>query len=127
MLNRAMGIASKNAHPFGSILLTIVVFAVVSFISSPCYAQDHSPDENQWGETEMGEQGVGRYNKSQQEKTYAPFPTPDSGYVTDLANLLTQNQEEEIEQWLWHVEETSGVEIAVVTINSISDYPGTPN
>ncbi len=58
---------------------------------------------------------------------YAPFPTPDSGYVTDLAHVLTRDQEEEIEQWLWRVEERTGVEMAVVTINSISDYPGTPN
>ncbi len=27
-----------------------------------------------------------------QEKDYAPFPNPDAGYVTDLADLLTQER-----------------------------------
>ena len=64
-------------------------------------------------------------NKS--EKDYSPYPKPDSGYVTDLANLLTNDEEEKIEVWLWQVESKTGVEIAVVTIDSISDYPGTKN
>jgi uncharacterized protein len=47
--------------------------------------------------------------------------------VTDLADLLTRDQEEQIEQWLWQVERKTGVEMVVVTIDSIRDYPGTPN
>jgi uncharacterized protein len=61
------------------------------------------------------------------EKDYAPYPAPDAGYVTDLAELLTPAQEERIEQWLYQTEEKKGVEIAVVTINAIGDWPGTDN
>jgi uncharacterized protein len=59
------------------------------------------------------------------EKDYAPYPAPDSGYVTDLADLLSGEQEERIEQWLWQTESRTGIEIAVVTIGSIREYPGT--
>ena len=55
---------------------------------------------------------------------YAPFPAPDSGYVTDLADLLSSNEEERIERLLWQTESQTKVEIAVVTINSMADYPG---
>ncbi|MEX2386919.1 MAG: TPM domain-containing protein [Phycisphaeraceae bacterium] len=58
---------------------------------------------------------------------YAPYPEPDAGYVTDLAGLLSADEEERIEQWLWQAESRTGVEIAVVTIDSILDYPGTDN
>ena len=58
---------------------------------------------------------------------YAPFPSPDEGYVTDLAGLLSNAQEEQIEQWLYQAEKSKGIEIIVVTIRSIKDYPGTPN
>ena len=61
------------------------------------------------------------------QKDYAPFPQPDSGYVTDLANLLGKKKEERIEQWLWDIEKKTKVEIIVVTISSIEDYPETPN
>ncbi|UCD58855.1 MAG: TPM domain-containing protein [Candidatus Hydrogenedentota bacterium] len=61
------------------------------------------------------------------EQDYSPFPNPDAGYVTDIANLLTLEEEEYIELLLWQTESRSGVEIIVVTINSIGDYPGTPN
>ncbi len=58
---------------------------------------------------------------------YAPYPEPDHGYVTDIAGLLTPEAKERIERWLWQLESRSGVEIAVVTIYSIKDYPGTNN
>ncbi len=58
---------------------------------------------------------------------YAPYPQPDSGYVSDHANLLTKEEEEKIERWLWQVEYRSQVEIIVMTINSIKDYPGSKN
>ena len=61
------------------------------------------------------------------QKDYAPYPQPGSGYVTDLANLLTVGEEEQIERWLWQVESKTGVEVVVVTIDSIKDYPGTDN
>lgn len=61
-----------------------------------------------------------------QNKDYKPYPQPGAGYVTDIANLLTDEEEEEIEQWLWKVEEKEGVEIAVVIINSMKEYKGAP-
>ena len=61
------------------------------------------------------------------EKDYSPFPNPDAGYVTDLAGLLTNKQQEQLERLLYMTEEKTGVEIVVVTINSMKDYPGTPN
>ena len=64
---------------------------------------------------------------SAQEKDYSPFPNPDAGYVTDLANLLSDQQEEQLERLLHATEGKSGVEIVVVTIDSMKDYPGTPN
>lgn len=60
-----------------------------------------------------------------EEKDYSPYPQPDSGYVTDYANLLTKEEEERIEKWLWQVEYRSKVEIIVFTIKSVKDYPGT--
>jgi uncharacterized protein len=58
---------------------------------------------------------------------YAPFPSPDAGYVTDLAGLLSEEQEQQLERWLLQTERDTGVEIIVVTIQSVRDYPGTPN
>lgn len=63
----------------------------------------------------------------QSQKSYAPYPSPDAGYVTDLADLLSDDEEERIEQWLWQVESRTGVEMAVLTIQSIEDYPQTQN
>ncbi len=60
-------------------------------------------------------------------KDYAPYPQPGTGYVTDLAGLLTWEEEERIETWLWQVEYRSQVEIIVVTIDSIADFPGSAN
>lgn len=60
-------------------------------------------------------------------KDYSPFPDPDAGYVTDVANLLSSEQQEQLERWLLTTERSSGVEIVVVTIQSIKDYPGAPN
>jgi len=60
-------------------------------------------------------------------KDYSPYPNPDAGYVTDLAGLLTGDEEERLERWLWQVESRTKVEVIVVTIDSIGDYPGTAN
>jgi len=56
-----------------------------------------------------------------------PYPRPDAGYVTDLADMLSRDEEERIERLLWRAEEEKGVEIAVLTIESLQDYPGTAN
>lgn len=55
-------------------------------------------------------------------KDYSPYPQPDSGYVTDHANLLTDSEELQLERWLLQVEEKSNVEIIIVTIESLSTY-----
>ena len=61
------------------------------------------------------------------EKDYSPFPQPDAGYITDKANILGKKAENRIERWLWNIEKKTKVEIIVVTIGSIKDFPGTPN
>ena len=58
---------------------------------------------------------------------YRPFPNLDAGYVTDRAGLLTKEQEQQLEGWLLQTEQRSGVEMIVVTIRSLQEYPGTPN
>jgi uncharacterized protein len=61
------------------------------------------------------------------QKDYFPFPQPDAGYISDHASLLSDEEEERIERWLWQIESKTDVEIIVITIDSIEDYPGTPN
>ena len=58
---------------------------------------------------------------------YAPYPQPDNGYVTDLADVLTDRQEERLEQWLIQTEDGTKTEIIVVTIPSMRSYPGSSN
>jgi len=60
------------------------------------------------------------------QRDYAPFPQPDAGYVTDIADLLTGDQEEAIEQWLYRAEKEKGVEIVVSLLQSVRDYPRAP-
>ena len=76
-------------------------------------------------QADVAERTVDQGVERQQE--YAPYPEPDSGYVTDIADLLSPQEEEQIEQWLWKVEEKTGVEMAVVTIGSIKQYRGSAN
>lgn len=64
--------------------------------------------------------------KTKQPKNYAPYPQPDAGYVTDLGNLLTVDEEERIERWLWQAESKTRLEVIVVTITSVQDYMGKP-
>lgn len=71
--------------------------------------------------------GAPQPGRARAQKSYAPFPQPDAGYVTDIAGLLTPDEEERIERWLWQVESKTRVEIIVVLLQSIRDYPGTPN
>lgn len=56
-----------------------------------------------------------------------PYPTPDIGYVTDLANILSDKQEQQLEDLLNKTETDTGVELLVVVIKSIKDYPGSAN
>lgn len=65
--------------------------------------------------------------KYEADVEYYPYPNPDAGYVSDHIGLLTAEEEERIENWLWQVEYRSGVEIVVVIVNSISDYPYSDN
>jgi uncharacterized protein len=60
-------------------------------------------------------------------RNYSPFPNPDAGYVTDIAGLLSEDQKQSLNSRLLQTEENSGVEIIVVTLRSLKDYPGTPN
>lgn len=49
-------------------------------------------------------------------------PQPGAGYVSDLAGLLTAEEEESLETFLRTVESQSGVEIAVLTISSQASF-----
>ncbi|MFG0249006.1 MAG: TPM domain-containing protein, partial [Phycisphaeraceae bacterium JB051] len=53
------------------------------------------------------------------------YPTLDLGYVSDLANILSSNQEQRLEKLLNQTENQTRLQMAVVIINSIKDYPGT--
>ena len=66
-------------------------------------------------------------HEPQESTSGGPYPDALAGYVSDHAELLSEEREEEIEGWLWQLEEETGVEIAVVTIFSIQRYPGTAN
>ncbi len=88
---------------------------ILLFLTPWSIAQDAPPAEA------AAEQGL------EEQPDYAPYPAPDSGYVTDSADLLSRAEEEQIEGWLWETESRTGVEIAVVTIHSIRDYPGSAN
>jgi len=83
-----------------------------------CYAQNNDPDPL---DSELGP------NWERTQEDFDPFPNPDAGYVSDHAYLLGTEKEEKIERWLWQIESKTGVEIIVITIGSIEDFPGTPN
>ena len=102
-----------RVSPFTILMIAALLACVQSALAQPV-------DETAAEEVEA-ELGIA------QQDSYAPYPAPDAGYVTDLANLLSPEDEERIEQWLWRVEERTGVEVAVVTIFSINDYPDTYN
>jgi len=61
---------------------------------------------------------------AEEKESYAPYPYPDSGYVTDKAMFLSAKDEVELERWLLQVEKETGIEIIVVTIESMSQYGG---
>lgn len=60
-------------------------------------------------------------------RSYTPYPEPDIGYVTDCAGLLTAKQKDDLNAYCYTTEKNTGVEVVVVTIRSIQDYPGTAN
>lgn len=89
-------------------------------LTLPCFADNGRIDHL----------GDGKHTEAEvldNSKDYRPWPQPGTGYVTDHAGLLTKQEEERIEYWLWQVEYRSKVEIIVMTIDSMSDYPGTQN
>lgn len=57
------------------------------------------------------------------DSAYAPYPEPDAGYISDNMRLLGKQREERLERLLWQLESKTDVEIIIVTIASISDYP----
>jgi len=57
--------------------------------------------------------------------SYDPYPRPDIGYVSDHAEILSASDERKLEKWLVKVEDKTNVEIVVVTIESMAQYPGT--
>lgn len=99
-----------------NIIKIFMLFVVL--IPGICYSQENS------GDVSDSDLGPG-WEHSPED--YGPFPKPDAGYVSDHANLLGGDKEEEIERWLWQIESKTGVEIIVITISSIDDYSGTPN
>jgi uncharacterized protein len=104
---------------YSKIKKTVCVILLVFFFSAGTgYARDNQPDPL---DSELGP------NWERTQEDYDPFPNPDTGYVSDHAYLLGTEKEEKIEHWLWQIESKTGVEIIVVTIGSIEDYPGTPN
>lgn len=52
------------------------------------------------------------------------YPAPASGFVTDLAGVIPESDCAYLNRMLADTERKTGVEIAVVTIRSIRDYPG---
>ncbi len=65
--------------------------------------------------------------KVEQKTITQPMGYPKSihKYVNDFANIVDQADAERIKKSLESVEEQTGIEICVVTINSIGDYQGT--
>ena len=61
------------------------------------------------------------------EADYWPYPQPDTGYVSDYADLLSPDEEIRLERWLLQVEEKPKVETILVSIDSLSDYEGADN
>ncbi len=88
----------------------------VLFTAAPLRGQDASSGVGQTGEEQRG---IGE----DPARSYAPWPQPDHGYITDPAGVLTPAQQEEFERFLWFAEASSGVEIAVLIIDSMHDYP----
>jgi len=104
---------------YSKIKKTVCGTLLVFFISTGiCSARNNDPDPLHF---ELGP------NWELTQEDYDPFPNPDAGYVSDHANLLGNEKQEKIERWLWQIESKTGVEIIVITIGSIEDYPGTPN
>jgi len=85
----------------------------------PCLALGADPVESATSDSRPAKRRAG--------KSCAPYPQPDIGYVTDKAGLLTSRQKEKLDAYCYTTEKRTNVEVVVVTINSIKDYPGTDN
>jgi uncharacterized protein len=55
------------------------------------------------------------------------LPSPKDDYVNDFASVLNQGDAESIRKLFSNLEKQTGVEVVVVTINSIRDYNTTTN
>ncbi len=60
-------------------------------------------------------------------KDYSPYPAPWGGYVTDMAGIIMEEDEKYLNVMIYQTEKKTGFEMAIVTINSIRDYPGGGN
>jgi uncharacterized protein len=60
-------------------------------------------------------------------RNYGPYPQPTNNHVNDFADLLTTDDERLMQTRLAGVESETGVEIVVVTLGSINDFPGSEN
>lgn len=111
--------------------LLFVLVAAVAWAGAPRAAAQPSlpPDAGISGQGASAPAAPPRTEEQQDPDAAwtSPYPQPDAGYVTDVAGLLSLQEEEQIEQRLWQVESRTGVEVAVVIIRSMADYPGTDN
>lgn len=55
-------------------------------------------------------------------KEYHPYPTPVDNYINDYAKIISEYDDKTIRKTLQDLETKTGIEITVVTINSIKDY-----
>ncbi len=61
--------------------------------------------------------------RSVNPQDYAPYPAPAPGYVTDFASVVSADDKGYLNRMIYQTEKKTGVEMAVLTIGSISDYP----
>ncbi len=60
-------------------------------------------------------------------RDYMPYPPPAGDYVSDNARLLTSEQIATLNLYCRAAERKTKVQVEIVTINSMKDYPGTAN
>jgi uncharacterized protein len=53
----------------------------------------------------------------------APNFPPQDGYITDAANIISETKEQELEAQLTQLDTTKGIQIALVTVTNLKDYP----
>jgi hypothetical protein len=100
------GDAASNAH------------TVVSSLPSPQNANAQPKAENAQPENE----NTGPENENIQPKVESPLPPP-TGFVNDYANVLDGEPEARLESALKELRDKSGVEFAVVTVETTGGRP----